>query len=92
MISFRVLKFLLCADDTCLSLVSNQLPNLMELVNIKVTYVDSWLLANCFTLNPSKTNYVVFKRDKSAVLPLGSSFTLGGEEVVGVTFFLSVSA
>ena len=83
--SSRLLKFSLYADDTCLSLASNHLPNLMDVFNSEVAKVDSWFKANYLTLNPSKSNYVIFHRDRKRVPSLRSGLAIGGQEVVRVT-------
>ena len=90
--SFCDLKCSLYADDTCLSLASSQLHILMEVFNSEVAHVDSWFKANYLTLNPSKSNYLIFHRDRKLLPGLRSGLTIGGQEVVRVTFvrFLGV--
>ena len=73
------------ADDTCLSLASNHLPNLTDVLNSEVANVDSWFKANYLTLNPSKSNYVSFHRDKKLISSLRAGLTIGGQKVVRAT-------
>ena len=83
--SSRLLKFSLYADDTSLSMASNDLGNLMGLFSSEVALVDGWFRANYLTLNPSKSNYIIFHRDKKKVPTMPLSLSIGGQEVERVT-------
>ena len=84
-IYFRVLKFSLHANDMCLSLASNHFLYLMEVFNSEVAHVVSWFKANFPILNPSRSNYSIFHRDRKLVPSLPPGLILGGQEFVGVT-------
>ena len=81
---FSNLNSSIYANDNCLSLVSNHVPNIMELLNTEVEHVYGWFKASYLTLNPSKNTYVIFHRDKKLVHSLRSGITVGGQEVAGV--------
>ena len=61
----QLFKFILCADDTTLfSSIGYSLPtytsNVDLLLNNELIYICDWLIINKFSLNISKTKYMVF--------------------------------
>ena len=55
-------KFLLFADDTCLSLESKNFFKLQKEVNRELKKVSRWLALNKLSLNISKTKFMIVKR------------------------------
>ena len=53
---------ILFADDTYLVLADNNLLRLEYKVNFQLQLVDEWLRKNKFTLNLSKTTYLLFNK------------------------------
>ena len=65
--SSNKLKFLLFADDTCLSCSYESNKNTESIINEELQKVTEWLVTNRLSLNVDKSNYLVFlfknKRD-----------------------------
>jgi Reverse transcriptase (RNA-dependent DNA polymerase) len=55
-----ILKFLMFADDTNLFCSSKILSDLIDILNTELHNVSEWFLANKLSLNPSKTNFMIF--------------------------------
>ena len=66
--SSNLLKFLLFADDTCLSYSFKPNENPESIINKELKKVTDWLVANRLSLNVDKSNYLIFslikKREK----------------------------
>ena len=64
----NLLKFLLFADDTCLSYPFETTTNTESVLNKELQKVTDWLVTNRLSLNVDKSNYRIFslsnKRDK----------------------------
>ena len=60
------LHFNLFADDTCVYLNDNSLPNLYVYMNEELSRVEEYLSANKLSLNVSKTIYILFKGRRTA--------------------------
>ena len=54
------LKFYLFADDTSILYADKNLKSLENIVNIELRNLHDWLTSNKFTLNTTKTNFVIF--------------------------------
>ena len=52
------------ADDTCLYSSGNSLNELIDSTYDALNNIRNWVLANKLTLNPDKTHYVTFQRNK----------------------------
>ena len=57
-------NIIMYADDTCLYSSGNSLNELINSINNDLINVRNWVLANKLTLNPDKTHYVLFQRNK----------------------------
>ena len=66
--SSALLKFIMFADDTTLLFTSKSISNLNTIINTELNKVCDWLKTNKLSINVSKTNYIVFKKN----LPLDS--------------------
>jgi hypothetical protein len=53
------LKFILFADDSTLSFTfsKNNIPDIANHINIKLTYVNNWLIANKLAINSDNKIY-----------------------------------
>ena len=47
------------ADDTHISFASNNIDNINTVLNVDLARVEKWLTANKFTLNASKTEFML---------------------------------
>ena len=72
----KKLKFYLFADDTNIYCESNDLPNLIKVVNKELRSVKKWLDANKLSLNIDKTNYIIF-HSSSVNIPSDSIIKIG---------------
>jgi hypothetical protein len=65
-------KFILFADDTTLTIISNNIPKLILLANLELSKLSAWLISNKLSLNVAKTTYMLFcnNRTKVTTLPL----------------------
>ena len=59
--------FYLFADDTNLLYTNKNLKLLEEIVNVELSKVSNWLLANKLTLNVKKSNFVIFHRRQRSI-------------------------
>ena len=76
-------KCILYADDTTIFNSSNNLTELYDNMKADLAIASDWLHANKLTLNVSKTNYILFTRDKPPVtVPI---IKLGDEQINRVT-------
>ena len=55
------MTFHLFADDTSVFFSHENLNNLEEIVNVELTKVSDWLIANKLTLNTTKSNFMIIK-------------------------------
>ena len=62
--SSNLLNFFMYADDTCVVAKSNDMNNLILLLNQELAKVSKWLTDNHLTLNVKKNNYIIFHGDK----------------------------
>ena len=58
-VSSKKLDFHLFADDTSLLFSSKNQQNLEQIVNLELTNISDWLLANKLSLNVSKSNFLI---------------------------------
>ena len=69
--SSNKLKFLLFADDTCLSYSFESRQEAETTINEELQKVSEWLVTNRLSLNVDKSNYIIFslknKRDKLSI-------------------------
>ena len=61
---------ILFADDTTLNFVSNSLATLNYHINLDLSSLSNWLIANKLTLNIGKTNCIIFSNPQSPPQPL----------------------
>ena len=59
-----ILVNVLLADDTNVVLNWKDMNKLIDTMQIELSKLNKWLLANKITLNISKTHFMVFHRDK----------------------------
>ena len=78
----KKLKFYLFADDTNIYCESNDLPNLIKVVNKELRSVKKWLDANKLSLNIDKTNYIIF-HSSSVNIPSDSIIKIGKNMLKG---------
>ena len=64
------------ADDTCLYSSGNSLNELIDSTNDDLINIKNWVLVNKLTLNPDKTHYVIFQRNKQ-LPPIQHDLRLG---------------
>lgn len=69
------------ADDTSLLIKAKTLNSLMEEANWVINIVTNWLLENKLILNLSKTNYVIFKTNRSQINPTEFNFQINKEKI-----------
>lgn len=62
--SSSLLKFILFADDTNLTLSGSNLKNISLIINEELNKVAIWLQSNKLSLNINKTHYIVFAGNK----------------------------
>ena len=55
------LSFYLFADDTYLLYADRDINSLERVVNVELSKVQEWLVANKLTLNAKKSNFVIFR-------------------------------
>ena len=85
------LHFILFADDTNIFYSNHSCTSLMEIVNLELTLISQWFLANRLTLNVEKTNFINFKSHRK-IKPVNLALTLEGSPIrqVDSTKFLGV--
>ena len=67
--SSTLLKFLLFADDTCLSYNYNESnPETELLLRQELQRISDWLITNRLTINVDKSNYLIFSTGKKQKL------------------------
>ena len=54
------LAFILFADDTNIFAKHKDIKHLMDMINIELKHVASWLAANKLTLHPNETKFILF--------------------------------
>ena len=59
-----VVKSILFADDTNLFLVGDDLKEVCEIMSFELDKMSRWFQANIFSLNVSKTNFMIFSDKK----------------------------
>ena len=57
---FKLLYFILFADDTNIFLSDDKLSNLIKIVNNELVHLCNWFRANKLSLNISKINFIIF--------------------------------
>ena len=67
---------LLFADDLCLIYVGDNLENLIELVNNRLTTILDWCRFNKMSINPEKSEYIIITNRK---LPFEPQILLGND-------------
>src|SRR6267154_1485045 len=60
----KILKFLLFADDTTIILTSNDINTLISTLNSELSLLLHWFHLNKLSLNPNKSNYLIFNGQK----------------------------
>src|SRR6218665_180172 len=55
------LKLIMSADDTNASLSHNSLETLFDIMNTELVKIVDWFNSNKLSLNPYKTNYILFR-------------------------------
>ena len=66
--SSNVLKFLLFADDTCLSFsYEKSNPETEQLINEEMQKISNWLTTNKLTLNVDKSNCLIVTTEKHEI-------------------------
>ena len=85
------LHFILFADDTNIFYSNQSCTSLMEIVNLELTLISQWFVANRLTLNVEKTNFINFKSHRK-IKPVNLALTLEGSPICQVdsTKFLGV--
>ncbi|XP_057302725.1 uncharacterized protein LOC130636892 [Hydractinia symbiolongicarpus] len=69
--SFKMLRFILFADDTNLFYSHTNIVDLFKTANQELAHINEWFKANKLSLNISKTKYVLFyNRYKTDKIPL----------------------
>ena len=58
--SYKILKFILFADDTNFSYSGKNIVELLAAVNIEMEHVSTWFRANMLSVNIKKHNYILF--------------------------------
>lgn len=58
---FNVLQKVLLADDTNVFLAHKSPFELERILNKEISKIDKWLKCNKFSVNVSKTNYMIFR-------------------------------
>lgn len=58
---------LLFADDTSFLITGENLPEIVEKLNIELKKITYWFRTNELSLHPSKTKFMIFSKDDSAI-------------------------
>ena len=61
----NIFKFIIFADDTNLFCTSNDFVSLSVTISNELMKLEKWLALNKFSLNISKTNYMIFLQKSS---------------------------
>ena len=83
--SSPILHKIIFADDTNLFMSHNNIDILQDLLNKKLSEVDSWFKINKLSLNIAKTNFMTFCTDKKQKNTNSVRITINGEEINKVT-------
>jgi len=67
--SSSILNFLLFADDTTILHSHKSLDTLINEVNKELDKVNDWFMVNKLSLNVSKTNFIIFKKNIASSNP-----------------------
>ena len=81
----KKLTFYLFADDISIYYESNDLSDLIKIVNNELKFVKKWLDANKLSLNIDKTNYIII-HSSSVNVPSGSDIKIGKNQIKRVKF------
>ena len=81
----KKVTFYLFADDTNIYYESNDLSNLIKIVNKELRLVKKWLDANKLSLNIDKTNYIIF-HFSSVNVPSGPDIKVRKKHIKRVKF------
>jgi len=86
----KILKLLLFADDTTIILTSNDINTLISTVNTELAHLLHWFNRNKLSLNPDKSNYMIFNGHKK--LPRHGEIIIGNQIIrqVNTCKFLGV--
>src|SRR6218665_3787050 len=71
----RLLKYMLFADDTNVSLSHKSLDHLIEIMNSELIIIANWFKANRLSLNIEKYNFIIsssLRKKLNAIKPLDS--------------------
>ena len=74
-----ILGSLLFADDSTFCHAHNDINELFELVNKELIKLESWFLTMGLTVNPKKTRYICFTKEKDC-----PDLWLGGERIIRI--------
>ena len=90
--SSPILHKVLFADDTSLLISHRDPTTLQEIATTELARVDTWFKCNKLSLNVSKTNFILFRSNKSKVNPDLCHIHINGQEIERVksTKFLGV--
>ena len=88
--SSEILSFVLFADDTNLFFSHNDSYRLVEIINIEMSHILSWIRANKLSLNLQKTKYMLFSKSIDS-LPANIVFENTPLECVSFIKFLGVT-
>ena len=61
-------KSYLFADDTSIYYSNSDIKQLEFVLNSELRKLDSWMKSNKLSVNISKTNYIIFSRDKRKLI------------------------
>ena len=74
------IKIYLFADDTNIYVESETISELVQIVNNELKLVKNWIDANLFSLNISKTNYIIFHSPVMSI-PSDIVITIGRDHI-----------
>ncbi len=69
------------ADDTTVSISSENIPVLYQSMNSELEKLNTWFRANRLCLNVNKTKYILFSPNYNRIIPNNVSISLNGQKV-----------
>ena len=86
-----LLKFILYADDSVLYLQGKDVRTVIDMINIELSTLNNWLLANRLTLNVEKSHFMIFSRKQTTYLDHSLKINNKEIEQVNETKFLGLT-
>ena len=85
--SLKILKPILYADDTSLFIESQELNQIIPIINEDLANLHSWCITNKLTINIKKTNYILLKNPQNSSNFNRSALILNNQAIVYLKVF-----